>query len=159
MASKDVVARNTAAGGYRTEVSAGGHTLVADEPASVGGTDAGPTPYDFLLGAIGGCTAMTLRMYAGRKGWPLEDVTVTVRQGHDYAKDCADCATQPVAIPRIEREIELRGPLTGEQRERLMTIATRCPVAQTLANGIHVVNVGPAAALSPVEPIAPPVAD
>lgn len=144
MSDKDVVVRN-AAGGYRTEVAAAGHTLVADEPASVGGTEAGPSPYDFLLGAIGSCTAMTVRMYAGRKGWPLEDVTIRLRQGHDYARDCADCATQTVAIPRIEREVELEGPLTDEQRERLMYIASRCPVAQTLEKGIHVVDVQAAA--------------
>ena len=144
MTGKDVVVRN-AAGGYRTEVAAAGHTLVADEPPSVGGTDAGPSPYDFLLGAIGACTAMTVRMYAGRKGWPLEDVTVRLRQGHDYAQDCADCATQAVAIPRIDREVELSGPLTDEQRERLMYIASRCPVGQTLEKGIHVVDVQPAA--------------
>jgi len=141
---KDVVVRN-AQGGYRTEVAAAGHTLLADEPASVGGTEAGPSPYDLLLGAVGACTAMTVRMYAGRKGWPLEDVTIRLRQGHDYARDCADCATQAVAIPRIEREVEFQGPLTDEQRERLMYIASRCPVAQTLEKGIHVVDVQAAA--------------
>lgn len=145
MAETDVVIRNTPAGGFRTEVRAGGHVLVADEPAGVGGTDQGPTPYDFLLGSLGACTAMTLRMYAGRKGWPLEDVTVRMRQGHSYAEDCANCATQSTAIPRIEREIELQGPLTDEQRERLMNIAERCPVGQTMAAGIKVVTVQPAA--------------
>ncbi|HEX2205014.1 MAG TPA: OsmC family protein [Longimicrobium sp.] len=142
MADKDVVVRNEA-GGYRTEVRAGGHTLVADEPASVGGTEQGPTPYDFLLGALGACTAMTARMYAGRKGWPLENVTVRLRQGHSYAQDCADCATQSVAIPMIDREIDFEGPLTDEQRERLYTIAERCPVGQTMAAGIHVRTVRP----------------
>jgi putative redox protein len=145
MASGDVVVTNTAGGGYRTEVAAAGHTLVSDEPASVGGTEQGPTPYDLLLGAVGACTAMTVRMYAGRKGWPLEDVRIRLRQGHDYGQDCADCATKPVAIPRIEREVELGGPLTDEQKERLLYIAGRCPVAQTLANGIKVETVQPAA--------------
>ena len=143
MADKDVVVRN-AAGGFRTEVQAGPHTLVADEPASVGGTEQGPTPYDFLLGAVGACTAMTVRMYAGRKGWPLENVTVRLRQGREHAVDCADCATAPVGIPRIEREIEFEGPLTDEQRERLLYIAERCPVGQTLTNGIKVETVQPA---------------
>lgn len=143
MADQDVVVRNTAAGGYRTEVRSGGHTVVADEPARVGGTDQGPTPYDLLLGALGACTAMTVRMYAGRKGWPLENVTVRLRQGHDYARDCADCASKPVAIPMIDREIDLEGPLDDEQRERLYQIAERCPVGQTMAAGIHVRTVRP----------------
>ena len=145
MADRDVVVRNTAGGGYRTEVHAGGHVLVADEPASVGGTEQGPTPYDFLLGSLGACTAMTVRMYAGRKGWPLENVTVRLRQGHNYGADCANCETASVAIPRIEREIELEGPLTPEQRERLLYIAERCPVGQTMAGGIRVETVQPAA--------------
>lgn len=144
MTDGDVVVRN-APGGYRTEVEAAGHTLVADEPGSAAGADAGPSPYDLLLGAVGACTAMTVRMYAGRKGWPLEDVTVRLRHGSDHARDCADCPTHPVAIPRIERQVELAGPLTDEQRERLLYIAARCPVAQTLAKGIPVVAMEPAA--------------
>lgn len=144
MTDNDVVVRN-APGGYRTEVEAAGHTLVADEPGSAGGAGSGPSPYDLLLGAVGACTAMTVRMYAGRKGWPLEDVTVRLRQANDHARDCADCPTKRVAIPRIEHRVELKGPLTDEQRERLLYIASRCPVAQTLAKGIPVVPTEPAA--------------
>ena len=77
--------------GLRTEVEAGGHTVVADEPENLGGTDTGPTPYDYLLAALGGCTAMTLRMYADRKGWPLESVTVRLSQERIHAADCEDC--------------------------------------------------------------------
>jgi uncharacterized OsmC-like protein len=94
----------------RTELVAGGHQLVADEPKSLGGTDTGPTPYDYLLAALGGCTAMTLRMYADRKGWPLESVTVRLSQERVHATDCEECETEEGRIDRIEREIELEGP-------------------------------------------------
>ena len=124
---------------YRTEVVAGGQTLVVDEPAEVGGGGDAPTPYDLLLGSIGACTAMTLRMYADRKGWPLEGVTVRLRHARSHAKDCVDCATKHVGLNQIERELELEGPLTDEQRERLTQIADRCPVKQTLERGIQVV--------------------
>lgn len=128
----------TAGAGYRTEVRASGHTLVVDEPASVGGTDAGPTPYDLLLGALGACTAMTVRMYANRKGWPLDGVVVRLRNARTHAADCADCETQRVGLRRLERTIELRGPLDAEQRQRLLAIAERCPVKQTLESGIAI---------------------
>ena len=129
---------------YRTEVSAGGGTLIVDEPVSAGGGGGAPTPYDLLLGAIGSCTAMTLRMYADRKGWPLERVTVRLRHARSHARDCADCATKHVGLNQIERELEMEGPLTTEQRERLAQIADRCPVKQTLERGIQVVAAQPA---------------
>lgn len=124
---------------YRTEVVANGQTLVVDEPVEVGGAGGAPTPYDLLLGSIGACTAMTLRMYADRKGWPLERVTVRLRHARSHAQDCADCATKHVGLNQIERELEMEGPLTDEQRERLLQIADRCPVKQTLERGIQVV--------------------
>ena len=128
---------------YRTEVVAGGQTLVVDEPAEVGGAGGAPTPYDLLLGSIGACTAMTLRMYADRKGWPLEGVTVRLRQARSHARDCVDCATRHVGLNQIERELELHGPLTDEQRDRLSQIADRCPVKQTLERGIQIVDAQP----------------
>ena len=124
--------------GYRTDIRAGRHAFVADEPLAVGGTDAGPTPYDYLLGALGACTAMTLRMYAGRKGWPLEGVEVQLRNARSHAADCEDCEAKPVGFRRLERRLELRGPLTDEQRRRLLAIADRCPVKQTLGQGIEI---------------------
>ena len=125
--------------GFRVDVTAGAHAWVADEPAALGGTDAGPTPYDHLLGALSGCTAMTLRMYADRKRWPLEAVRVQMRTGRAHEKDCEQCETEDVGIQRSERKIELSGPLTDEQRQRLLQIADRCPVKQTLERGIRVV--------------------
>jgi putative redox protein len=115
--------------------------MIADEPVSVGGSDRGPTPYEFRLAGLGACTAMTLRVYADRKEWPLEGVVVELRSGRSHEKDCETCETEKVSIGTIERRITLEGPLTDEQRERIMTIAERCPVKQTLERGIHVVEV------------------
>ena len=135
------VTARTRAGSYRTEIAAAGHTVVADEPATDGGANGGPSPYELLLSAIGSCTAMTMRMYATRKQWPLEEVTVRLRNGRRYAEDCANCEKQAVGIQRIERQIEMKGDLTDEQRQRLLFIADRCPVKQTLERGIKVVTV------------------
>jgi putative redox protein len=126
--------------GFRTDIAARSHALIADEPLSLGGTDLGPTPYELLLGALSGCTAMTLRMYADRKRWPLESVRVAMRSARAHERDCEHCETETVGISRIERTIELAGPLTEEQRARLLQIADRCPVKQTLERGIEVVS-------------------
>jgi uncharacterized OsmC-like protein len=115
--------------------------LVADEPTSVGGADAGPTPYDYLLAALGGCTAMTLRMYADRKDWPLESVTVRLSQDRIHATDCEECETEEGRIDRLEREIELEGPLDEKQRQRLLEIADMCPVHRTMQTEALVKNV------------------
>lgn len=131
-----VVAHAQAA--LRTDVTAGGFTLVADEPSSMGGTDAGPTPYDYLLAALGSCTAMTLRMYADRKKWPLKSVTVRLGHRKIHARDCEQCETKDGRIDRIEREIELVGPLNKRQRRRLLEIADRCPVHRTLESEVSV---------------------
>ena len=134
----------TEAGSFRTEVSCGQHVMVADEPVAVGGGDAGPTPYDHLMAALGACTGMTLRMYAGRKGWPLEDVTVSLRHGKVHALD-EELAEEreggrAARVDEVRREVALEGPLTPEQRERLIEIADRCPVHRTLSAGVHVVT-------------------
>jgi putative redox protein len=135
-AEGDVVTRTEDA--YRTEVTAGRHALVADEPESVGGTDAGPTPYDFLLTALGSCTGMTLRMYADRKDWPLEEARVHLSHEKVHATDCDHCDVEDGKIDRIRRQIELTGDLTPEQRERLLEIANKCPVHRTLHSEIDV---------------------
>lgn len=124
--------------GYRSDIAARQHRLTADEPESVGGTDAGPTPYEYLLIALATCTAMTMRSYANRKSWLLESATVFVRQGHSHMQDCEDCETMAVGIGRIERRIEMEGDLSDEQRKRLIEIADRCPISQSLARGIQV---------------------
>lgn len=127
--------------GFRTDATARTHALIVDEPVAVGGTDLGPTPYESLLTALGACTAMTLRLYADRKKWPLESVTVQLRSGRSHEKDCEECATKKVGIGVIQRRLELEGALTDEQRTRLLEIADRCPVKQTLQQGIHVETV------------------
>jgi putative redox protein len=129
--------------GFRAELTARSHHAVADEPESFGGTDAGPTPYEYILMAIVACTAMTVRMYANRKKWPLESAIVSVRQAHSHEPDCERCETQAVGMARVERRIELVGPLSEEQRARLLDIANRCPIKQTLERGVHVEAVVP----------------
>jgi putative redox protein len=139
MAQTNEVAVRVGKSGYRAEISARGHTLIADEPAAFGGTDAGPTPYDFLAAALGACTAMTIRMYADRRGWPLDGVTVRLTHRRVHGKDCEQCATEAVGLDHLARVVELSGDLTDEQRAGLLRIADRCPVGQTLARGTQVV--------------------
>ncbi|HXG30132.1 MAG TPA: OsmC family protein [Thermodesulfobacteriota bacterium] len=122
--------------GYRTDILARGHRLIADEPVSSGGTGMGPDPYDYLVAALGSCTSMTIRMYADRKGWPLESVVVRLRHRKIHAEDCEECETKTGKIDLIEREIDLIGPLDSEQRRRLLEIADRCPVHRTLRSEV-----------------------
>lgn len=140
MAEQNEVVVRVGPSGYRAEVSARGHTLVADEPASVGGTDAGPTPYDYLAAALGTCTAMTVRMYADRRGWPLERVTVRLTHSRVHEKDCERSDAERVGIDQLARSIEFDGDLTEEQRAGLLRIADRCPVGQTLERGVRIVS-------------------
>jgi putative redox protein len=115
-------------------------TLVADEPREAGGEDRGPAPYELLLGALGACTSMTLQMYARRKGWPLEGVQVHLSHSRIHAKDCAECETREGFLDEIHKDIVLSGPLTDEQRRRLLEIAEKCPVNQTLRREVRVVG-------------------
>ena len=132
---RNVVVRGSAAG-FAQEIVAGPHRMAADEPVSVGGTDTGPTPYDFLLAALGACTSITVGMYARRKGWPLEEVTVNLRHSKIHASDCAECETKEGLLDRIERDIHFGGSLTNEQRSKLLEIANKCPVHRTLTSEI-----------------------
>ena len=135
------VSATVGAHGFRTELATRSHSFVADEPTDLGGTDSGPTPYEYLLAALAGCMAMTVRMYADRKRWPLESIQVQLRTGQVHETDCENCETEDVGINRIERRIELRGPLSDEQRARMLAIADRCPVKQTLERTLRVVGV------------------
>ncbi len=130
-----VVVSEDGAGGFAQKVMVGQHRLVADEPVPMG-TDTGPTPYDFLLAGLGACTSMTVRMYADRKKWPLENVTVTLRHSRIHADDCANCETETGHVDRIERVLRFDGDLDDDQRQRLSEIADKCPVHRTLHSEI-----------------------
>lgn len=115
--------------GYTCDVTTRGHELVADEPVPLGGEDHGPTPYEYLKAALGSCTAITLRMYAERKQWPLEDAIITIRHSRDSNKESV-----------FERDIKLVGELDNDQRLRLMAIADRCPVHKTISHGATILS-------------------
>jgi len=134
---RSVIVRGSA-GGFAQEIHAGPHRLHADEPVSAGGTDTGPSPYDLLLAALGACTSMTVAMYARRKAWPLEQVTVHLRHSKIHAADCAECETKERMLDRIERDIHFAGALTEEQRSKLIEIANKCPVHRTLTSEIDI---------------------
>jgi len=125
-------------GFLKQQIIAGRHHLIADEPSAVGGSDAGPDPYSFLLAALGACTAMTLQLYARRKQWPLEKVEVSLKHSRIHAADCEECKSKEGKIERIDRFISLIGPLTDEQRARLLEIAEKCPVHKTLTSGVSI---------------------
>ncbi len=128
----------TGSTGFRTEVLANGHPLIADEPVSVGGTNTGPSPYELLAAALGACTTMTLRMYADRKDWPLEAVEVRLEHEKIHCVDCAEVSRRQPKIDHISRELVLEGPLDEAQKQRLVEIADRCPVHRTLQSEIQV---------------------
>jgi len=133
----DVVVRGDARS-FKQEIVAGEHHLVADEPISTGGGDAGPDPYEYLLTALGVCTSMTVGLYARRKQIPLENITVSLRHSRIYAKDCEECETKEGMLDRIDVELDLTGPLSAEQHDKLMEIAAKCPVHRTLTSEINI---------------------
>jgi uncharacterized OsmC-like protein/alpha/beta superfamily hydrolase len=135
-AGEDRVALSIGHDHFPTEIMAAGHTLVADEPLDAGGSGLGPSPYDLLNAALGACTAITLRIYADRKQWPLHQVDVRLAHGKVHARDDADPGD--ARIDHISQEIRLRGPLSYEQRQRLREIADRCPVHRTLDAGVKI---------------------
>jgi len=137
VAAGEVVAR-TYTDGFKTDVRAGRHTLVADEPRSVGGTNAGPSPYDLLSASLATCTSMTLHMYAAHKKLDLESVTVRVKHGKIHAVDCEDCESDSGRIDEFQRSIALQGGLSEAQRQRVLEIADRCPVHRTLEGEIKI---------------------
>jgi putative redox protein len=136
----DRVTTRTGSGGFRTEMLVSGHPLVADEPETHGGSGQGPSPYDFLQAALGSCTTMTVQMYARRKQWPLEAAVVRLLHEKVHADDCVNCEERDRKIDRFERELDLIGPLSEEQRRRLLEIAEKCPVHRTLKESSIIVT-------------------
>lgn len=126
------------AAAFTQTINSAGHELIADEPLSFGGSNLGPSPYDLLISGLGACTAMTIRMYARHKKWPLTHVSVQLKHDKVHAKDCEDCETKDGKIDTITRVVELTGDLTDEQRKRLLEIADRCPVHRTLQSEIRI---------------------
>lgn len=126
------------ASAFAQQIAAGPHRLTGDEPESFGGSDTGPSPYDFLLAALGSCTSMTVGMYARKRNWPLERVTVWLRHSKIYAADCSECETREGMLDRIERDVRFDGPLSAEQHSRLLEIANKCPVHRTLTSEIKI---------------------
>ena len=133
----DVVVRGNASG-FLQDIVSGPHQLRADEPVAVGGGDAAPGPYDYLLIGLGACTSMTVGLYARSKKWPLENISVSLSHSRIHAKDCAECETKDGMLDRIDVEIALSGPLTVEQRAKLMEIAAKCPIHRTLKSEINI---------------------
>ena len=125
---------------YKVTLNAGEHELIADEPVSVGGKNLGPDPYDYLLMALGSCTAMTVRMYADRKKWPLEEVFVELLHHKTHAEDCEDCDNKGSRIDHIEKELIVKGELSEQQKNRLLEISEKCPVNKTLQSDIKITS-------------------
>lgn len=133
----DVVVRDTGAK-LTMEVAVGEHRLVADEAKAIGGMETGPAPHEFLLVGLGACTAMTVKLYAARKQWPLEHIAVRLSRRKIKAADCPDCTTTEGEVEEMTREITLEGPLDAEMRARLLDIANKCPVHRTLTGEIKI---------------------
>lgn len=123
---------------YRTVLTAGNHELTADEPERAGGKELGPDPYDYLLMSLGSCTVITLRMYADRKGWPVEEIYMELRHFRDHAKDCEDCDDPSLKIDKIEKELVVKGDLDQDQVDRLLEISNKCPVYRTLTGELEI---------------------
>lgn len=134
----EIVVNESGQGKFTQEIHIGAHTLISDEPVLVGGNDLGPSPYDLLLAGLGACTAMTLRMVADLKKMPLEKVIVKLKHEKLYAKDSKDCENCHSKIDHIERNIELIGDLSQEDKNKLLEIANKCPVHRTLTSKIMI---------------------
>lgn len=124
---------------FKTTLTAGKHEIIADEPTSVeGGNDQGPDPYDMLLMSLGTCSAMTMKMYARRKKWPVEDIFIEMRHNKRHADDCADCENPESKIDSIEKELIIKGDLSQDQLDKLLDISKKCPVHRTLLSEISI---------------------
>ena len=133
----DVTVHGSGSALVRT-IQARSHRIAADEPVALGGNDAGPTPYDLVLAALGSCASITVTLYARRKGWSLEEVTVRLRHSRVHAVDCAECDTKEGHIDRIDWWFQFGGEVNADQRTRLLDIAQRCPVHRMLTSEVDI---------------------
>lgn len=124
--------------GFQVTIRSNGHELLADEPAAVGGDDAGPTPYDLLLGSLAACTCMTVAMYCQRKGWALDGISVRYTHTRVHAKDCEDCDDPDHRIDQVHSSVSIDGDFDESQAKRLKQVAARCPVHKTLEAGVQI---------------------
>jgi uncharacterized OsmC-like protein len=149
----DVIVTSTA--NLQNEVRYGaGHLLITDEPTAAGGEDAGPDPYTLVLAALGSCISMTATLYARRKQWPLELVTVRLRTQRVHAKDCMECTRSTEGyVHRIQRQVTFEGPLTPEQHERLQEISHKCPLHKMLTSEIVITELGETPAVEAAPPV------
>lgn len=126
---------------FKTTLTAGKHELISDEPESVkGGQNTGPDPYDYLLMGLGSCTLMTMKMYAERKGWKVDDMYLELRHDKRHAEDCAECEDPKSKIDHIEKELIIKGNLSREQLDKLLEISKKCPVHRTLEGDITIAS-------------------
>ena len=132
------VRARTGIASFRTDIEAGPHHLIADEPAGLGGSDLGPSPYGLLSAALASCTTMTLKMYASFKKLDLQSVSAHVTHERIHAKDCADCESETGKIDTFHRVLSYEGTLTKEQEQKLLEIADKCPVHKTLQGEIRI---------------------
>ena len=130
--------------GFLQEISSGNHWFQADEPVNVGGDDAAPDPYDYLMASLGACTSMMVGLQARNRKWPLENIVVSLRHSRIHAQDCEECLTEDGMIDRIDIGIQLTGPLSSEQHAELMKVAANCPIHRALTHEtnvrLHAVN-------------------
>ncbi|WP_422079601.1 alpha/beta fold hydrolase [Ulvibacterium sp.] len=136
----DVVASLDADDGFTTQMKVGSHYMTSDEPIDVGGSDFGPSPYELVSAGLSACTAMTIQMYVGRKGWKLENVEVHTSYGKEHALDCENCESENSKIDTFHREIRLKGALDEKQKTRIMEIADKCPVHRTLHSETQIIT-------------------
>jgi putative redox protein len=127
---------------FKTTLTAGKHSVIADEPTSVkGGSDSGPDPYDLLLMALGSCTVMTVKMYAERKKWPLKDIYIELKHGKSHVEDCKTCEDPTSKIDLIEKELIIHGDLTDTQTSKLLEISKKCPVHRSMLNEVKIESI------------------
>lgn len=138
--NKQVAARLDNTEKFTTYMKLGDHNALADEPTTYGGNNFGPSPYEYLSGALASCTAMTVQMYARRKKWNLENITVHIDHSKEHAVDCENCESSSAKIDTFTKTIKIEGDLTREQKERLMEIADRCPVHRTLISSVQIIS-------------------